>query len=155
MRYAYWTCIVLAVMGTEVTAVALYMQYWFPGTPGWPWILAFSALLIGVNARSVDVFGAVEYAFSAIKVTAIVIFIVLAAYLVWRAPTTLAGTSAAGAVASRTSLATPGFHNYIAFGGFFPKRLWGRLGGGAGRHLRLPEHRDDRRGRRRGRRNRS
>ncbi len=123
VRYAYWTCIVLAV-GTEVTAVALYMQYWFPGTPGWPWILAFSALLIGVNARSVDVFGAVEYAFSAIKVTAIVIFIVLAAYLVWRAPTTLAGTSAAGAVAS-ASLATPGFHNYIAFGGFFPRGLWG------------------------------
>ena len=26
VRYAYWTCIVLAV-GTEVTAVALYMRY--------------------------------------------------------------------------------------------------------------------------------
>ena len=29
VRYAYWTCIVLAV-GTEVTAVALYMKFWFP-----------------------------------------------------------------------------------------------------------------------------
>jgi L-asparagine transporter-like permease len=121
VRYAYWTCIVLAV-GTEVTAVALYMQYWFPTTPGWPWIIAFSALLIGVNARSVDVFGAVEYAFSAIKVTAIVIFIVLASYLVWRAPTALAGTGASGPAAQ---LATPGFHNYTAFGGFFPRGLWG------------------------------
>ncbi len=27
VRYAYWTCIVLAV-GTEVTAVALYMRFW-------------------------------------------------------------------------------------------------------------------------------
>ena len=27
VRYAYWTCIVLAV-GTEVTAVALYMHFW-------------------------------------------------------------------------------------------------------------------------------
>src|SRR5580700_10524808 len=54
VRYAYWTCIVLAV-GTEVTAVALYMHYWFAATPGWVWILAFSAGLILVNARSVNV----------------------------------------------------------------------------------------------------
>src|SRR5260221_5296704 len=27
--YAYWACVVLAV-GTEVTAVGLYMGYWFP-----------------------------------------------------------------------------------------------------------------------------
>src|ERR1700680_2037554 len=110
VRYAYWTCIVLAV-GTEVTAVALYMRFWFPTLPGWLWIIVFSALLIGVNARSVDVFGAVEYAFSAIKVTAIVIFIVLAAYLVWRAPTALAGTGASGPAAQP---ATPGFHPYTA-----------------------------------------
>src|SRR6202050_5687469 len=44
VRYAYWSSIVLAV-GTEVTAIALYMQYWFPGTPGWPWIVAFCGLL--------------------------------------------------------------------------------------------------------------
>src|SRR5580693_5186452 len=85
VRYAYWTCIVLAV-GTEVTAVALYMQYWFPTLPGWLWIIGFSALLILVNARSVNVFGAIEYWFSAIKVTAIVIFILLGAYIVFGAP---------------------------------------------------------------------
>src|ERR1700724_2298714 len=53
VRYAYWTCIVLAV-GTEVTAVALYMRFWFPALPGWLWIVAFSGLLILVNARSVN-----------------------------------------------------------------------------------------------------
>src|SRR5271167_2939715 len=37
VRYAYWTCIVLAV-GTEVTAVALYMHFWFPRPPAWLWI---------------------------------------------------------------------------------------------------------------------
>ena len=79
MRYAYWTGIVLAV-GTEVTAVALYMHYWFAGVPGWVWIVAFSMLLILINARSVNVFGAVEYWFSAIKITAIVVFIVLAGF---------------------------------------------------------------------------
>ena len=32
VRYSYWACIVLAV-GTEVTAVAEYMRFWFPDTP--------------------------------------------------------------------------------------------------------------------------
>jgi L-asparagine transporter-like permease len=123
VRYSYWTSIVLAV-GTEVTAIALYMQYWFPGTPGWPWIVAFSGLLIGVNARSVNVFGAVEYALSAIKVTAIVIFIVLASYFVWRAPAALASASAAASAGSQLARSA-GFHNYTAYGGFFPKGLWG------------------------------
>jgi L-asparagine transporter-like permease len=110
VRYAYWACIVLAV-GTEVTAVALYMHFWFPGPPGWLWILMFSGLLITVNALSVDVFGAVEYWFSAIKVTAIVLFIALGGWIVLRA-------NGSGAPA-------PGFHYYFDHGGFFPKGLWG------------------------------
>ncbi len=112
VRYAYWTCIVLAV-GTEVTAVALYMHFWFPAPPGWLWIVAFSSLLITVNALSVNVFGAVEYWFSAIKVTAIVMFIALAGYMLQRAP---AATGSAPAI---------GFHNYLAHGGPFPHGLWG------------------------------
>src|SRR5215472_13621524 len=112
VRYAYWTCIVLAV-GTEVTAVALYMHLWFPAPPGWLWILAFSALLVTVNALSVNVFGAVEYWFSAIKVAAIVIFIALAAYMLLRAPAIAGGAAGAG------------FHNYRVDGGPFPHGLWG------------------------------
>jgi L-asparagine transporter-like permease len=118
VRYAYWTCVVLAV-GTEVTAVALYMHFWFPALPGWPWIVGFSALLIAVNARSVNVFGAIEYWFSAIKVTAIVIFIVLGAFLVLRSP------SALGSVGMASGAPAPGFHNYTAVGGFFPRGVWG------------------------------
>jgi L-asparagine transporter-like permease len=125
VRYAYWTSIVLAV-GTEVTAIALYMQFWFPTTPGWLWIVGFSGLLIGVNARSVNVFGAVEYTLSAIKVTAIVIFIILASYFVWHAPAALEGAAITGvATAATAHPATPGFHNYVDYGGFFPKGLWG------------------------------
>ena len=26
----------------EVTAVAIYMQYWFPSSPAWAWILVFA-----------------------------------------------------------------------------------------------------------------
>src|SRR5215831_8336859 len=116
VRYAYWTGIVLAV-GTEVTAVALYMHFWFPATPGWPWILGFSALLMLANARSVNVFGAIEYWFSAIKVTAIVIFILLAGYIVIHAPATVATATGSADAA--------GFHHYTAHGGFFPRGLWG------------------------------
>jgi len=77
VRYAYWSCLVFAV-GTEVTAIAVYMKFWFPGAPGWCWIVGFSGILIGVNAVNVKVFGSVEYAFSALKIGAIVVFIVLA-----------------------------------------------------------------------------
>src|SRR5690242_5234402 len=94
VRWTYWVGNVLAV-GTEVTAVALYMHFWFPGSPGWLWIGVFAALLIGVNARSVNVFGTIEYWFSAIKITAIVLFIVIAGYVVLQAPATPAGAGAA------------------------------------------------------------
>jgi L-asparagine transporter-like permease len=120
VRYAYWIGNVLAV-GTEVTAVALYMHFWLPASPGWVWILGFSALLILVNARSVNVFGAIEYWFSAIKVSAIVLFILLASYLVVRAPSALSG-AAAGAGAA---VPAAGFHNYFDHGGFLPHGAWG------------------------------
>ncbi|MBY0504967.1 MAG: amino acid permease [Bryobacteraceae bacterium] len=83
VRYAYWSCIVFAV-GTEVTAIAVYLRYWFPAVPGWLWILGFSAGLIGVNTANVKLFGRVEYLFSALKLAAIAVFILLGAALVLR-----------------------------------------------------------------------
>jgi L-asparagine transporter-like permease len=114
VRYAYWTCIVLAV-GTEVTAVALYMKFWFPLVPGWLWILGFSATLITVNAFSVSTFGTVEYWFSLIKIAAIVVFIVLAGYLLFQA----------GGSPSDSSNGAIGFSNYTAHGGFLPHGISG------------------------------
>ncbi len=108
VRYGYWSSIVFAV-GTEVTAIAVYMKYWFPAVPGWYWIVGFSAGLIGINAASVKVFGAVEYGFSMLKIAAIVVFLMLGAYVVFRAP-----------VDSGIGVA-----NYTSHGGFFPKGAWG------------------------------
>jgi L-asparagine transporter-like permease len=102
VRYAYWSCIVLAV-GTEVTAVAKYMQFWFPDVAGWIWIALFSALLIVVNAVSVKTFGTVEYWFSSIKIFAIAAFILLGLYVIF------------GSGDPHYGLA-----NYQASGGFFP-----------------------------------
>jgi amino acid transporter, AAT family len=108
VRYAYWSSIVLAV-GTEVSAIAVYMQYWFPLVPGWVWIIGFSGLLIAINAVSVNTFGSVEYGFSMFKIAAIVAFLLLGTYFVLNAP------PASGV----------GFHNYVAHGGFLPRGLWG------------------------------
>jgi L-asparagine transporter-like permease len=108
VRYAYWSCIVLAV-GTEVSAIAVYMQYWFPHVPGWIWIIGFSGGLIAINAVSVNMFGSVEYGFSMFKITAIVAFLLLGAYFVFNAPAD----------------SGVGFHNYVAHGGFFPHGVWG------------------------------
>lgn len=110
IRYAYLSGIILAI-GTEVTAVAIYMKVWLPQVPGLVWIIGFSALLIGVNAVSVSLFGWVEYAFSLIKIAAIVGFIIVGAVWVFGSP----AAKAAGA----------GLHLYVDHGGFFPKGLWG------------------------------
>ncbi|MFS2203419.1 amino acid permease [Variovorax sp. Varisp36] len=107
VRYVYWSCVVLAV-GTEVTAIGVYMAYWFPGSPQWLWVVLFSALLIMVNAMSVKAFGFVEYWFSMVKIVAIVLFILIGAYVVF-------GSRPAGI----------GLDNYAVQGGFFPKGVWG------------------------------
>lgn len=107
VRYAYWLCIVMGV-GTEVTAIADYMQFWFPGVPPWIWIVIFPAALIGVNAMSVKAFGSVEYWFSATKVAALVGFVLLGGYLIWG-----------------TGNPEFGLRHLTEHGGFFPKGLWG------------------------------
>lgn len=107
VRYMYWGCIVLAV-GTEVTAVGEYMQLWFPGIPPWIWVVVFGGALILVNAMNVKSFGTLEYWFSAIKVFAILAFIVVAGWLVF-----FAGDEKRGV------------HNWGAEGGFMPNGLSG------------------------------
>ncbi|WP_294236306.1 amino acid permease [uncultured Sphingomonas sp.] len=103
VRYAYWSALVLAV-GTELTAVAIYMQFWLPTVPGWIWMLFFGVALLLVNAASVGLFGRIEYAFSAIKIVAILGFLLLGSLVVARAP---AGSAI-------------GLANYVSHGGFFP-----------------------------------
>lgn len=114
VRFAYWAGNAFA-LGTEVTAVTVYMHFWFPGTKGWWWILGFSAILVLANAVHVKLFGAIEYSFSAIKIGAIVVFLVLGAWLIFVAPHLASSMSSPGI----------GFRNYTAFGGFFPKGLGG------------------------------
>ncbi|MEH7333933.1 amino acid permease [Neobacillus drentensis] len=103
VRYSYWIANVLAV-GVEVSAIAVYMKYWFPTVPGMVWILLFGAVLIYVNATSVNTFATFEYWFSMIKISAIVGFIILGAYVLF-------GTS---------DHPKMGAENFVNDGGFLP-----------------------------------
>jgi L-asparagine transporter-like permease len=108
VRYAYWISVVL-VIGAEVTAISVYMHFWFPTSPGWLWIVVFSAALIAINARSASAFGAAEYWFSIVKVAAIVGFIILGSYAVFSAPEN----------------SSVGLANFYVDGGFFPNGFSG------------------------------
>lgn len=110
VRYSYWIGNVLAV-GVEVSAVSVYMNYWFPTVPGIVWILLFAGVLIYVNATSVNTFATFEYWFSFIKIRAIVGFILLGAYVLF-------GSSEQPHI---------GPENFVNEGGFFPfglKGMW-------------------------------
>src|SRR5262245_17677972 len=110
VRWSYWASVVMAV-GVDLTAVAIYMNYWFPAYPGWLWVSLFSGGLILANAVAVNVFGTLEYWCALIKVTAIVAFIVLASYILLGSPSSLPIAN--------------GFANYTAHGGFLPHGWWG------------------------------
>src|SRR5882762_4995677 len=74
VRATYAFVQILAV-GAEVTAVAIYFAFWFPGVPPWVWILGIALALVAVNTLQVSVFGEFEYWFALIKVMAILAFI--------------------------------------------------------------------------------
>ena len=113
VRFAYWAGVVFA-LGTEITAVSVYMRWWFPLVPGWIWILSFTLVLVLVNAFNVRFFGAVEYGFSALKILAIILFLILGIWVV------------VSAFHQPPDPGPPiGFANYTAFGGFFPKGFHG------------------------------
>jgi len=108
VRYTYWACQCIAI-GGEATAVATYVKWWFPDVALWIWVLAASALVIGINAFSVRGFGEFEYVFSSIKVTAIAVFIAVGLFEL------IGWGSHRGA----------GFSNFTRHGGFLPMGLNG------------------------------
>jgi L-asparagine transporter-like permease len=103
IRYTYWVAISVSI-GSEALAAAIYTQWWFPNTPMWAWVVFYSAVLVIVNALSVGAFGEFEYWFSMIKVSAIVVFILLGAAVLF------------GYHQDKPI----GLENFRAYGGFLP-----------------------------------
>jgi amino acid transporter, AAT family len=110
VRATYGLVQIIAI-GAEVTAVAIYFSFWFPGVPQWIWVVGVSIALVALNTLQVSRFGEFEYWFALIKVVAIVVFIVVGVGLIF-------GLGPRPAV---------GLKNLTAYGGFLPfgwKGVW-------------------------------
>ncbi len=107
--WTYWLSWVV-VMSAEIVAASTYMSYWFPRQYGWIFGIVFSLVMTGVNLRSVESFGEIEFWLSFIKVVAIVLFIIIGGGLILG----LFGQPI-------------GSTNYLQHGGFFPKGITGLL----------------------------
>ncbi|WP_203662444.1 amino acid permease [Lacticaseibacillus sp. 53-4] len=108
--WTYWFCWVAIAMA-QVTAIGVYIRFWWPSLPQWLPALVALVLLLAVNLSAVGSFGEFEFWFSMIKVVAIGALIVIGAFMIFgHAPTTAGAASLA---------------NLTSHGGLFPKGLWG------------------------------
>jgi L-asparagine permease len=62
----------------DVTAAAIYVKFFAPDVPQWIPALAALVIVLAINLVSVKLFGEMEFWFAAIKVAALVIFMVIA-----------------------------------------------------------------------------
>ena len=108
--WTYWFCWVSIAMA-DLTAVGLYMQYWFPGLPQWvPGLIALVILLF-MNLATVKLFGEMEFWFALIKVIAILGLIAIGIFMIIKGFTTDAGVV--------------GLANLWSHGGMFPNGMNG------------------------------
>ena len=106
----YWVLNVLVCMA-ELSAIGLYIQYWWPEIPTWVSALGFFIFINIINLLHVKVFGEMEFIFSIIKILAIIGMIGFGAWLL--------ASGQAGETASITNL--------WALGGFFPNGFTGLI----------------------------
>ena len=104
----YWVLYVLVAMA-ELTAVGIYVQYWWPEIPTWVSAAVFFLAINAINLANVKVYGEMEFWFAIIKVVAIIGMIVFGAYLLF--------SGLGGPEATVTNL--------WAQGGFFPNGIMG------------------------------
>ncbi|MFE5113918.1 amino acid permease [Streptomyces sp. NPDC056663] len=74
--WLYWFLLVV-VLAVEATAAAQIAHGWVPGVDQWAWVLTFMVVFTVTNLTAVKNFGEFEFWFAALKVAAIVIFLVL------------------------------------------------------------------------------
>ncbi|AIG64339.1 proline-specific permease [Corynebacterium atypicum] len=97
----------------DLTAIAIYMKFWFPDTPQWVWVAVTLLVVGGANLASVRWFGELEFVFTIVKVAAVVAMIV--------------GGAAILAFNIGAQSSPPGLDNLWADGGFFPNGVGGMI----------------------------
>ena len=100
----YWILYILVSMA-ELTAIGVYVQFWWPEIPLWVSSLFFFIVINALNLTSVKVYGETEFWFSIIKVSAIIAMIIFGGYLL-----------ISGAEGDHATV-----QNLVNDGGFFPK----------------------------------
>ncbi|MFD9906248.1 amino acid permease [Streptomyces sp. NPDC059063] len=103
--WLYWSLLVISV-AAEAIGAADIMTGWVPGVPGWTWMTVFMAVFTVSNLGAVRHFGAVEFWFAGLKVTAICVFL-------------LVGAAAVAGVLPGTK--SPGAAHLTGDGGFMPQ----------------------------------
>lgn len=100
----YWVLYILVSMA-ELTAIGVYVQFWWPEIPLWVSSTFFFIVINSINLASVKVYGETEFWFSIIKVAAIIAMILFGSYLL-----------ISGSAGERATV-----ENLYNDGGFFPK----------------------------------
>ncbi|TMU84429.1 amino acid permease [Bacillus sp. BHET2] len=75
--WVYWSAEML-IMGSQLTALALFAQFWFPGIPLWIFTAGFACLGLLIILMGVQKVEQMENLFGIMKVAAIVMFIIIA-----------------------------------------------------------------------------
>ena len=106
----YWVLYVLVGMA-ELTAVGIYVQYWWPDFPTWATAAIFFVVINLMNVSQVKVYGEMEFWFALIKVAAILGMIGFGGYMLF------SGTGGPDASVA----------NLWQHGGFFPNGATGLM----------------------------
>lgn len=104
----YWVLNILVCMA-ELSAIGLYIHYWWPDIPTWVSALGFFIFINVINLLNVKLFGEMEFWLAIIKVIAIIAMIAFGSYL----------------LASGNGAASSNLSNLWALGGFFPNGVMG------------------------------
>ncbi|ACX66261.1 amino acid permease [Paenibacillus sp. Y412MC10] len=76
--WMYW-CSEVLIMGSQMTALAIFSRFWFPGVPMWIFASGYAVLGLFVIWIGTKGFDRLENVLAVIKVAAIVMFLVIAA----------------------------------------------------------------------------
>jgi aromatic amino acid transport protein AroP len=106
----YWVMFIVVGMA-ELTAVGIYVQYWWPDLPSWISVAVFFLLINAINLLSIRIYGETEFWLGMVKVVAVIGMILFGAWLL------VSGN--AGPQASVTNL--------WAHGGFMPNGIAGLI----------------------------
>jgi len=106
----YWFNYIIVSMA-ELTAVGIYVNFWWPDIPHWVSALVFLVIITLINLINVKLFGEFEFWFAIVKVVAIIGMILLGVMMIF---------TGVGGPAT-------GFSNLWMHGGFMPNGLWGLM----------------------------